>query len=272
MAIKNQTTKSNPGSFKIRKPISLLGLIKKVIKGIFIKHSDNSFKRVKYLLITYLLNYINQYRFLNKFFCNLCRKKVVMFLHTFNKDRILKNSICIYCNSRKRHRGLFEQYKIILKGFEDPQILHFAPEPVFYSLFKNYNYTTADLNLSDVDLNLNIENIEHHSNYFDLILCNHVLEHVENDYLALRELYRILKSEGVLVLTVPGNWKRDKIIEFSTINSNGHYRDYGLDFIYILQSEFEEVKVVDLYDYNKNYSLPLGLTKKHDLVFICQKK
>ena len=224
------------------------------------------------LLFTGILNYINQYRGRNRFHCNLCQLDLSFFLHTSNHNGIIFNSICPHCSGRKRHRGLYELYNIILKEILNPNILHFAPEPVFYKLFDSYNYIKADLDLLDVDLKLDIQNIDCDDNSYDLILSNHVLEHVLDDMKALNELYRILKPKGLAIITVPGNWKRKETIKFSIPKYNGHYRDYGLSFITEIEKIFYQVESIDLYKYNNNYRLPIGLTCKHDLAFICQKK
>ena len=41
------------------------------------------------------------------------------------------------------------------------------------------------------------------NNSFDLIICNHVLEHVLRDDLAISEIYRVLKKNGMAFLMVP---------------------------------------------------------------------
>ena len=109
------------------------------------------------------------------------------------------------------------------------------------------------------------------SDSFDFILCNHVLEHVPNDYKALKELYRILKHSGLAIITVPGNWRIEKTIEYDYPDGNGHYRDYGLNFISVLDNIFTAIECIDLYKYNDIYHLALGLTPQHDLAFLCRK-
>ena len=75
---------------------------------------------------------------------------------------------------------------------------------------------------------------------FDLIICNHVLEHIEDDKSALNEIYRVLKYNGISFLQVPINLKREKTFEDPSIKSKiereefygqyDHVREYGLDF------------------------------------------
>lgn len=245
----------------------MIGLGKKFVKKIL----KGQFNSGTFLLIAEIENYFNQIKHNPHFYCNLCKEESPYFYHTSNEKRILKNSICPNCSSRKRHRGLFELYKDILSKLDAPKILHFAPEPVFYDLFKPYQYYTADLELTDVDIQLDIENINYSSDSFDLILCNHVLEHVSNDNMALCELQRILKPSGIAIITVPGNWNREETIEYNQPDSNGHQREYGLIFLSVLNDIFSGIQSIDLFKYNQSYHMSLGLTPQHDLALLCHK-
>lgn len=110
---------------------------------------------------------------------------------------------CPTCKSRERHRmiGLWLQR-------EAPdtfgRVLHFAPEPVLAKAFraKATDYVTADITSGRADLVLNIEDIALDDGAFDTVLCNHVLEHVD-DTKALAEIYRVLAPGGLAVLTTP---------------------------------------------------------------------
>ena len=242
----DKTTKNNPAAFQKVSPSRFLKIIKDTVKKII----NGQNKAAINIFRAGLLNYFLKFKRKNQFYCNLCKCESPNFLHTSNENRILFNSICPNCSSRKRHRGLNELYKNILTEFDSPKILHFAPEPVFYKLFQNIDYE---------------------SDSFDLILCNHVLEHVPNDYKALKELYRILKHSGIAIITVPGNWCLEEIIEYDYPDGNGHYRDYGLNFISVLENIFTAIECIDLYKYNDIYHLALGLTPQHDLAFLCCK-
>ena len=262
-----KTTRSNPGAFQKVPPKTLLMILKKIARKTFNGQTNS----VKNLLTVEFLNYLSQYKRKNLFYCNLCKSESPYYYHTANAKRILYNSICPNCSSRKRHRGLYEIYKNILKKMDLPRVLHFAPEPVFYSLFTVCEYITADIELEDVDLQLDIEKIDCQDNSFNLILCNHVLEHIKDDLTALKELQRILIYKGILVLTVPGDWRRKETIEYKIPDNNGHYRDYGLEFIDLLNNIFNKVEKIDLHNFNHTYEKPLGLTSKHDLAFLCYK-
>jgi SAM-dependent methyltransferase len=83
-------------------------------------------------------------------------------------------------------------------------VVHLAPEKSIKTLLQRagIQYTSADLHGVDVDLKLNIEHIDVNDGQYDIIVCSHVLEHV-NDKATLSELRRILKSDGVLIIMVP---------------------------------------------------------------------
>lgn len=109
---------------------------------------------------------------------------------------------CPGCDSRPRHRLLklwFEREAILFPG---ARLLHFAPEPwVRHWLPPDVSYTTADPEMP-ADLALDMEAIGLDDGVVDMVIANHVLEHVD-DARALPELRRILSPGGVLVLTVP---------------------------------------------------------------------
>ncbi len=111
---------------------------------------------------------------------------------------------CPQCASEERHRLLvleIDRQGLIEDG---ARVLHFAPEPSIRSFLsaRRADYTTADLFRDDVDLNLDIEHIEQPDETFDVIVCSHVLEHVD-DRAALTELFRILRPEGLLIVMIP---------------------------------------------------------------------
>jgi SAM-dependent methyltransferase len=90
------------------------------------------------------------------------------------------------------------------------KVLHFAPEQAFYKLFrnqKNLDYTTTDL-LSFGRCKADICDLPFEDNQYDVILCNHVLEHIPDDTKAMQELYRVLKPGGMAILQIPQELSR----------------------------------------------------------------
>lgn len=51
--------------------------------------------------------------------------------------------------------------------------------------------------------NANLYNLPYADNTFDGVILSEILEHVEDDVRALREVYRVLKPGGVVAITVP---------------------------------------------------------------------
>lgn len=113
--------------------------------------------------------------------------------------------LCPNCLSLERHRAL-----AILAADErllvDKDVLHFAPEPGISAFVTNQrprSYKTADFMKPNVDLKLDLQAIDLPDRSFDLVICCHVLEHVPDDRKALRELRRILRPQGFVLLMVP---------------------------------------------------------------------
>ncbi len=227
-------------------------------------------------LITESINYVNRAKIRNKLgknSCPICKKHNDQYIHVSNEIKFAFNSICPWCSSRSRHRGLYFLYKALFKKNKNHiKILHFAPEVVFMRFFENNNlitYHTGDLSLQDVFFpNLDIQKLDIPNCAYDYILCNHVLEHVQNDKIAIKEIERILKPNGQAIITIPGDFRKKNTKIFNYKLSNGHYRDYGYDFIDILEQYFFKVTVFDLnnFDIEGRYGV-----RKNELVFIAKK-
>ncbi|MBC7103714.1 MAG: methyltransferase domain-containing protein [Parvibaculum sp.] len=147
---------------------------------------------------------------------------------------------CPECRSLERHRLLmlaFDRFHLIEEG---KRVLHFAPEPVLQDYLRGRagEYKTGDLAPGRADFELDIEALDLPDESFDIVIVNHVLEHVD-DAKALAELYRILAPGGILISTVPiiEGWdvsyenaaittKADREIHFG---QNDHVRYYGRD-------------------------------------------
>ena len=148
----------------------------------------------------------------------------------FNPDRYKgqeQHIICPVCESLPRHRILatwLESHKSELKG----KILYFAIEDGICSWFKRngIDVTTADL-YTDADLKLDIENTGLADGTWDLIVCNHVLEHVNDYRKALQELHRILKADGRLIVSFPIDEILETVKEDRTADEKERIRSFG---------------------------------------------
>ena len=86
--------------------------------------------------------------------------------------------------------------------------------------------TTADL-YTEADLKLNIEDTGLPDDSWDWIFCNHVLEHVDDYRKALRELYRILKPDGRLIISFPIDETLETVKEDRYAGEKERIRSFG---------------------------------------------
>jgi len=162
------------------------------------------------------------------------------------RDNVLSPSTL----SLERHRLLWLYLKNETDFFTAPKkVLHFAPEQAFYKLFrnqKNLDYTTTDLYSPLADVKADICNLPFADNEYDLILCNHVLEHIPDDTKAMQELYRVMKPGGMGIFQIPQDLTREKTFEDNSITDAkkraeifgqyDHVRVYGRDYFDKLRS------------------------------------
>lgn len=129
------------------------------------------------------------------------------------------------------------------------KVLHFAPEQEFYKRFKkqtNIEYTTTDLLSPLADIKADICNLPFEDNTYDIIFCNHVLEHIPDDTKAMQELYRVLKPGGMGIFQIPQDLSRATTFSDDTIidqkerakifGQYDHVRVYGRDYFDKLRS------------------------------------
>ncbi len=186
-------------------------------------------------------------------------------------------ALCPSCGSLERHR-LFALINQKINFIEKKDILHFAPEPVLSRIIRSCakSYISADLNPGSADIVLNCEKIEQPDEGWDVIICFHVLEHI-NDHLALSEFHRTLRKGGKLLVMAPiiEGWdttyenpcivsNRDREIHFG---QHDHVRYYGRDIRNrLITAGFE------LQEYSSSGidSIRYGLTRGEKL-FVCNK-
>lgn len=179
---------------------------------------------------------------------------------SYGYTSIRKNALCPGTLSLERHRLLWlyltRETPLLDKNLT---VLHVAPEQVFYDIFKRYDhweYTTTDLHSPLAHVKADICSLPFENDAFDLILCNHVLEHIPDDRQAMTELFRVLKKGGTLIAQVPLDASRAKSFEDDTVTDSkerallfgqyDHVRVYGKDFYARLEEVGFAVKAVNL--------------------------
>ena len=249
----------------------------KIILKIF---SRNFLIRISYYLLPILKILYSG----NKFIDPIDGRGYSKFL-SYGYGKLRKNALSPGTLSLERHRLLWLYLNKSTNLLNSKlKVLHIAPEQIFYKKFKknqNWDYLTFDLKSPLADIKGDIKSMDFKNKSFDLIICNHVLEHIDDDIKALNEIFRVLKSGGVAILQVPINFKRNETFEDQSIISKkdrekyfgqyDHVREYGLDFKKRVEKAGFEVEMVY---YTENFSeemkLKYGLQKK-DVIPIARK-
>jgi SAM-dependent methyltransferase len=178
----------------------------------------------------------------DKYYCPICEKSFSKFLP--GPGRIKKNVKCPGCSSLERHRLLWLYLKNKLNIITSKtDLLSVAPEYSIQRKLKSLNnidYTSVDLDSKLAMYKVDLTNIPFEDNKYDGIVCYHVLEHIEDDFKAMSELFRILKPGGWAILQSPVDTNREKTYEDFSITSpverknvfgqKDHVRIYGRDY------------------------------------------
>ena len=192
----------------------------------------------------------------------------------YGRTLIRKNALAPDSMSLERHRiiWLYLQNKTNILN-DHLKMLHVAPEYCFIKRFKklkNLTYITGDIESPWADVKMDIQDIPFSDNTFDIIMCNHVFEHIDNDKKAMSEFFRVLKPNGWAIFQVPICWDQPTLEDASitdpkerekVFGQRDHVRYYGYDYPDRLQSVGFSVSVID-------YAKELGsdLIKKYALL------
>lgn len=181
----------------------------------------------------------------NKVECPVCERSFRKFLSYGSRVAQRDNVLCPYDLTLERHRLMWLYLKNKTDFFTKPnlKVMHIAPEQCFHKGFKNQknlDYTTGDLVSPIADLHFDLHEIPLEDNQYEVIFCNHVMEHVEDDLKCMQELYRIMKPGGWGIMQVPIDSSRDTTYEDPTITSPeerekhfwqyDHVRLYGTNY------------------------------------------
>ncbi len=163
--------------------------------------------------------------------------------------------------------------------------LHIAPEQCFLDFFrkqKNLDYTTSDLESPIADVKADICDLPFEDNSFDVVFCNHVLEHITDDTKAMEELFRVMKKGGFGIFQIPQDLSRETTFEDDAITDRkerakifgqyDHVRVYGRDYFNKLRSIGFKV---DEIDYTKKITpekLERFCLMKNEILPVCYKK
>lgn len=170
-----------------------------------------------------------------------------------------ENVRCPGCSSSNRERLIY-LYLANEKGSNDRtlSVLHVAPEPRLQRLLKgrpNITHVSVDIASPDADRKMDIRKLEFPDESFDIVLCNHVLEHVPEDDVAMKEILRVLRPGGFAILQVPISLKLERTFEDPTVTDpkerervfgqSDHIRIYARDYRDRLARAGFSVEVLD---------------------------
>lgn len=190
--------------------------------------------------------------------CGCRRRKFLPYGYVSSRE----NALCPSCLALERHRLIWLWIERETDLATHPQqMLHIAPEVALMRKFKqiyahcNDLYVTADLESPLATLHFDVQQIPLDDEQFDIIICNHLLEHVESDHKALTELYRIMRHGGWGIILSPMDESRAETFEDDSITDEAertrifgqydHRRIYGRDYADRLRRAGFDVEVID---------------------------
>jgi predicted SAM-dependent methyltransferase len=182
-----------------------------------------------------------------RYYCPICRVRFRRFLAAGDPGRLRPNARCPGCGSVERHRMLWLYLSNETDILSRPvSVLHVAPEVCLsraLGAHAGVSYTTVDSDPVRADLAMDVTKLRFPEESFDYVLCSHVLEHVENDRVAMSEFFRVTKKGGKTLVMVPTKGSstyenfslRRAADRFREFGQGDHVRLYGADIADRLQ-------------------------------------
>jgi len=240
----------------------------------------------------------------NSTYCPVCKKQGMSFspLPEFYKENAkkygyqyfgcgemtaLETYLCPVCGASDRERlyalWLEQEIKMGVIG-KGASFIHFAPEHALSRKIKSlgyFDYQTADAMMAGVDHVIDLMNLPFNDNSYDFFICSHVLEHVEDDDLAISELFRVTKKGGRGILMVPIIVGLEKTIEDPSVKTeeerwryfgqNDHVRLYAHnDYVRKIKKHGFQLEELDIKYFGKRVFKQLGL-KSTSVLYIVKK-
>jgi SAM-dependent methyltransferase len=139
--------------------------------------------------------------------------------------------VCPRCGSldRARHLWLLLERDHVLAS--RPAVLDVGPSRSLGSRVEQLTrYVSIDVQaFTSSVVPMNLTRLEFPDDYFQVVLCQDVVEHIKDDAAALRDMYRVIRSGGTLFLGVPHKSDFEAgTDEFEEPDRHGHWRVYGV--------------------------------------------
>lgn len=218
--------------------------------------------------------------------CPVCERSFRKFLSYGSEVAQRDNVLCPYDLTLERHRLMWlylKDHSNFLSA-DKLDVLHIAPEQCFHKRFKaqkNLNYLTGDLFSPLADIHFDLHSIPLEDNRFDVVFCNHVLEHVDDAHQCMSELYRVMKPGGWGIFQVPMDFLRDVTYEDTSIVSpedrekhfwqKDHVRLFGKDYPdWLRKAGFQVEEFIQQSNYSENL-LDRYRLQKEEVLYIARK-
>ncbi|MBM3429379.1 MAG: methyltransferase domain-containing protein [Bacteroidetes bacterium] len=222
----------------------------------------------------------------NKVACPVCERSFSKFLSYGSNVAHRENVLCPYDLTLERHRLMWLYLKKESNFFtaEGLKVLHIAPEQCFLPLFKkqsNLAYLTGDLESPIADIHFDLHEIPLEDNRFDVVFCNHVMEHVKDPIQCMKEIYRVMNNGGWAIMQVPQDFNRTETYEDASITSpedrekhfwqKDHVRLFGKDYPQWLEKAGFKVTEFNLNNHFSNEEIERYRLMKGEVLYIAHK-
>lgn len=195
-----------------------------------------------------------------------------------------ENAICPICGSIDRNRWqtyVLTKYTDILTS--KCNVLHIAPELSLRTLITDNNscdYYAGDIVLTRNNHMVDLTKIQFENLFFDYIIANHVLEHIEDIEIAFSEIKRVLKDTGKLIISFPICMEiktkenrniTEPVERLREFGQEDHVRLFGYDYKEYIEQYGFDVIVKSPKDCLSNEEIDKYGMISNDVILICKK-
>jgi predicted SAM-dependent methyltransferase len=164
------------------------------------------------------------------------------------------------------------------------RVLHVAPERAIrrrLASAPDLTYVTTDLNMPEATVRAMLNRLPFEDACFDVVICSHVLEHVDHDVDAMSEMHRVLAPTGQALIMVPVNRRLSETYEDPSITDpdarkrafghQGHVRYYGRDVTSRFEKAGFDVEPLEYVDHMRPSEAERIRASRGEVIYICRR-